>query len=98
VGWFSNASADERRHVLSYLNAADGEHIAWDLTRLAYASVADTAVAILQDLMQLDNEARMNYPGRPSGNWQWRYRAGMLTDEIANELREMTELYGRVVG
>ncbi len=98
VGWFSNASADERRHVLSYLNVADGEHIAWDLTRLAYASVADTAVATLQDLMQLDNEARMNYPGRPSGNWQWRYRAGMLTDEIADELREMTELYGRVVG
>ena len=95
VGWFSNASEDERRHVLSYLNVADGEDIAWDLIRLAYASVADTAVATLQDLMQLDNEARMNYPGRPSGNWQWRYTTGMLTDDIANKLRQMTELYGR---
>jgi 4-alpha-glucanotransferase len=95
VGWFANASEDERRHVTSYLNVADGEHIAWDLIRLAYASVADTAVATLQDLMKLDNEARMNYPGRPSGNWQWRYTAGMLSDDIADELRQMTELYGR---
>ncbi|NCF67593.1 MAG: 4-alpha-glucanotransferase [Chloroflexi bacterium] len=98
VGWFANASEDERRHVLSYMNASGGEHIAWDLIRLAYASVADTAVATLQDLMNLDNEARMNYPGRPSGNWQWRHTAGMLSDDLANALRELTELYGRVVG
>lgn len=96
VGWFANASEDERKHVLSYMNAPDGENIAWDLTRLAFASVADTAVATLQDLMNLGDEARMNFPGKPSGNWQWRYTTAMLTDDIANDLRQMTELYGRM--
>jgi 4-alpha-glucanotransferase len=94
-GWFGNASEEERKHVLSYLNANHGEEIAWNLTRLAYASVADTAVATLQDLMNLDNEARMNFPGKPSGNWQWRYEAQMLTDDIARRLAEMTDLFGR---
>ena len=97
VGWFDNASDDEKKHVLSYLNVDGGENIAWDLIRLSYASVADTAVATLQDLMNLDDEARMNFPGKPSGNWQWRYTANMLTDDIASELRKMTELYGRGV-
>ncbi len=94
-GWFANAGEDERQHVLSYLNVGSGDNIAWDLTRLGYASVADTAVSTLQDLMNLDNEARMNFPGKPSGNWQWRYEAQMLSDDIAGRLKEMTELYGR---
>jgi 4-alpha-glucanotransferase len=95
VGWFGNASEDEKAHVLRYMNADNGEHIAWDMIRLAYASVANTAVATLQDLMNLGNEARMNFPGKPSGNWQWRYTADMLTDDIAGRLRYLTELYGR---
>ncbi len=94
-GWFSNSSEDERQHVLGYMNVTSGENIAWDMTRLAYASVADTAVSTLQDLMDLDNQARMNFPGKPSGNWQWRYEAHMLTDEIAQRLAVLTELYGR---
>jgi 4-alpha-glucanotransferase len=94
IGWYLNASEEERDHVRRYLSR-DGHDIAWDLIRLAYASVADTAVATMQDLMTLGNEARMNYPSRPSGNWQWRYSSEMLTDEIAHRLAQITELYGR---
>lgn len=96
VGWFENASADEQEHVLSYMNVPNGDNIAYDLIRLSFASVADTAVATLQDLMDLGDEARMNFPGKPSGNWQWRYTADMLTVEMAKTLRRMTELYGRL--
>lgn len=95
IGWFGNITDNERRHALRYMNLDNGDDIAWDLTRLAYASVADTAVSTLQDLMGLDNQARMNFPGKPSGNWQWRYEAEMLTEDIAGRLKEMTELYGR---
>jgi 4-alpha-glucanotransferase len=38
----------------------------------------------------------MNYPGKPEGNWQWRYDADSLTDELAGRLRELTEIYGRM--
>lgn len=95
IGWFRNASEDERDHIRRYM-AISGANIAWDMIRLAYASVANTAVATLQDLMELDNVARMNFPGKPSGNWQWRYTPDMLTDEIAYRLRDITALYGRL--
>jgi 4-alpha-glucanotransferase len=78
------------------MNAPNGDNIAWDMIRLAFASVANTAVAMLQDLMNLGTEARMNYPGKPSGNWQWRYSSEMLTEDTTWQLRELTELYGRV--
>ncbi len=94
LGWYRNASTDEKDHVRRYV-ARDGTDIAWDMIRLAYASVADSAVVPLQDLMSLGNEARMNYPGKEGGWWCWRFTTGMLTDFIADRLRELTELFGR---
>ena len=96
IGWYDSTSEQERDHLRRYL-ARDASDVAWDLIRLAYASVADMAIATMQDLMRLGNEARMNYPSRPSGNWQWRYTPDMLTENIAEWLAEMTELYGRVL-
>jgi 4-alpha-glucanotransferase len=94
VGWYRNANESERDHVRRY-TARDGSEISWDLTRLAYLSVADTAVIPLQDLMRLGNEARMNFPGKPAGNWQWRYTQDMLTAVIIHRLRDKAALYGR---
>ncbi len=94
VGWFGNISEEERDHVRRYL-ARDGHDISWDLIRLAYSSAANVAIATMQDLMKLGNDARMNFPSVESGNWQWRYRPEMLTSEIAERLREITELYMR---
>jgi 4-alpha-glucanotransferase len=85
----------ERTAALRYL-AADGTHIHWDMIRLALASVANLAVIPMQDLLGLGQEARMNYPGKPEGNWEWRLTAEMLTGELAVRLRELTEIYGRV--
>ena len=52
------------------------------LMRLAWSSGAALAIAPLQDLLNLGPEARMNVPGRPEGNWAWRFRDGALTDEL----------------
>ncbi|MCA9973482.1 MAG: 4-alpha-glucanotransferase [Anaerolineales bacterium] len=95
VGWYWSASEWERDHVRRYLGV-DGHDIAWDMIRLAWMSVADTAVATMQDLMGLGSEARMNFPGKTGGYWRWRYRPEMLTPHIGARLRELTELYGRV--
>jgi 4-alpha-glucanotransferase len=95
LGWYHNSSVDEKDHVRRYV-ASDGSDISWDLIRLAYASVADTAVIPLQDLMSLGNEARMNYPGKVGGWWTWRYTEDMLADSISQHLLELTELFGRV--
>jgi 4-alpha-glucanotransferase len=84
----------ERTVALKYM-ASDGSQIHWDMIRLALASVADVAILPLQDVFGLGQEARMNYPGRAEGNWEWRYTADMLQDGLATRLREMVEIYGR---
>jgi 4-alpha-glucanotransferase len=85
----------ERTAALKYM-ASDGQQVHWDMIRLALASVGNLAIVPLQDVLGLGQEARMNYPGKPEGNWQWRFATDLLTAERAARLREMTEIYGRV--
>jgi 4-alpha-glucanotransferase len=96
-GWYEAITEKERDHLRRYA-ARDCRDVAWDMMRLAWQSVADLAVAPLQDVLDLGTEARMNLPGRPSGNWGWRYTEGMLHDGVLDRLAEMTELYARQPG
>ena len=65
------------------------------LLRLAWASVADYAIAPLQDILNLDTEARMNFPGRQEGNWSWRFESHQLSPALLKRLRDVTEATGR---
>ncbi len=104
VGWFTGSNgqttqsaavkAAERLFVRRYTGTS-GDEIHWDLIRTALASVADTAIVPMQDLLGLGSEARMNLPGSASGNWGWRLRANQL-DPIARErLADLTAVYFR---
>jgi 4-alpha-glucanotransferase len=93
-GWYAGAPEKQRHFARTYLGC-DGGDIAWSLIRAGLASVADTFVAPLQDVLDLGSEARMNLPGSPGGNWGWRCRREQLTDAVAGRLRELTETYGR---
>lgn len=97
VGWYAQAPERERDHVRRYL-ARDDANVAWELWRLAQASVADTAIAPLQDLLGLGPEARMNVPGAASGNWGWRFAWDEVPDWLLGELHAMATLYGRLPG
>ena len=93
-GWYTSLPDHQKDFVRRYL-ARDGNDIAWDLIRLAWSSVADYALAPLQDLLGLGTETRMNLPGRPTGNWGWRFRQEQVTDGLMDRLREQTELFNR---
>ena len=86
---------EETQRALAYLGT-DGSRINWDFIRLAMTSVADTAIIPLQDVLGFGNEARMNTPGTTHGNWQWRFSANMLTDEIKERLKNLSEISGRL--
>jgi 4-alpha-glucanotransferase len=86
--------ADERAFAGAYLDL-DGREVHWAMIRAILASVADTAVAPMQDVLGLGSEARMNVPARPSGNWRWRFSWGQVGDEVRDRLRELTRVYGR---
>ncbi|MFZ2358945.1 MAG: 4-alpha-glucanotransferase [Anaerolineae bacterium] len=97
VGWWENSStAEERAFALRYLDKVDGSDIAWDIARLAWTSIAKLAIVTLQDLLSQGGWARMNLPGRPGGNWQWRYLAHALDGRIQQRLLEMTAVFGRL--
>jgi 4-alpha-glucanotransferase len=94
VGWFKSLQSEERRRVERYVPGS-GRNVAWELIRLAWSSVADTAIAPLQDVLSLGPDARMNLPGTAAGNWGWRLKPGMLKNQLLDRLGEMTETYGR---
>ncbi len=94
LGWYRRVPEEERDFFRRYLNR-DGSQVSWDFIRAAWGSVAVFALAPLQDFLELGNEARMNYPGNPGGNWAWRMPQGCLTDHLGERIREINFLYAR---
>jgi 4-alpha-glucanotransferase len=94
VGWFRTLQEHERHYLRRYAPQAEQDG-AWGLIRLAWASVADYALMPLQDMLNLGPEARMNMPGRPAGNWGWRFTPEMLRDDLLGRLADLTDVYWR---
>ncbi len=95
VGWYKHATESEQDFYRRYL-ARSGEDIAWDLIRGVWSSVASMALAPMQDFLSLDSDARMNYPGRPSGNWFWRITPSALNSKLQERIIETNLLYSRL--
>lgn len=93
-GWYESTN-EECRDYARRLMQVSGDDISWDLIRLAISSTARYCVIPLQDVLCLGSEARMNTPGVRAGNWQFRFRREQLTDDGAEGLRYLCELYNR---
>jgi len=94
LGWFNSAPEEEKIFAKEYLGV-DGSDIAWDLIRLGWASVASYAIAPIQDILHLDSSARMNFPGRIGGNWEWRMPEDYNQDDLIERLKKINATYGR---
>jgi 4-alpha-glucanotransferase len=85
---------EEKAFARKYL-ATDGREMSWVMIRALLASVADTAIVPLQDVLGLGSAARMNRPATLGGNWRWRFREDALRAEHGDRLRELVRLYER---
>ena len=94
AGWWASATDRERHMARGYL-ATDGHDMPWTLIRAAMASVADTAVHPMQDVLALPSDCRMNHPGQESGWWGWRFQWSQVQSWHAQRLAELSRLYGR---
>jgi 4-alpha-glucanotransferase len=105
VGWFNSTAGKgstrtaqqietEKRFCLEYLNTK-GREIHWDFIRAVFASVADTAIIPLQDVLGSGSQGRMNLPATQEGNWQWRFKADELKEKLSKRLKHLTALYVR---
>lgn len=93
-GWFDSAPENERDFAKRYLGV-DGHDFAWDLIRTVWKSVAVLAIAPMQDVLGLGPEARMNFPSKLGGNWEWRMSENDLREDLAAGLRDLNWLTKR---
>ena len=96
LGWTETAEAEDVLMARRYLHVDDEEGFNWSMMRAALMSVADTAILMMQDIIGLGSEARINTPSTLGGNWQWRISDGCINDWLAGIVRENTALYGRL--
>lgn len=94
LGWWETRPEWERENVRRELGTA-GAGIVDDMIRAAYASVAETAIIPMQDVLRLDGGSRMNYPGKMEGNWCWRFSWDQLAEGRGEWLAALAAEHGR---
>lgn len=93
-GWYYSLDKNIKMKVLEYAGADEHQFVG-KMIKMAWSSVARMALIPMQDLLELGGEGRMNTPGTPAGNWQWRYRNDQISDEKINWLNHITNIYNR---
>ena len=94
-GWFEKITSEDLQNAIEYLGLNDTEGYVWGILRGGMSSVACLFIAQMQDYLELDNNARMNVPGEPEGNWQWRMLPNKITPELTRKIARMTHIYNR---
>jgi 4-alpha-glucanotransferase len=100
TGWYAGLPEAARRQLwrVSGQSGATASDAAAALLELAWSSVAALAIAPLQDVLALGNDACMNRPGRAEGNWRWRVTEDLLSASAFASLRALTEASCRSAG
>ena len=95
-GWAESAPPEDIAFARKYLGIGENDSLLWPLMRAAMASVAETSILMMPDIIGSDKNGRINTPGSLQDNWQWRIDGGCINDWLAGVLYEYTALYGRL--
>jgi 4-alpha-glucanotransferase len=95
LGWWCTASEQEKAFSRQYF-AKDNLDLPWDMLSALSASVANTVIFPMQDVLCLSGEHRMNYPGHAEGNWEWRFTWEYVQPFYTIKLAEITRLNVRL--
>lgn len=97
IGWWNsiqNDGTDTKEFFMNY-TGSNGQDVCKDLIRLAYSSIAALVIIPLQDWLRLGTEARMNFPGRPDGNWSWRFSWNQISENLISEIKTFIKIFER---
>lgn len=97
VGWLKEADEAEVNLARKYMNITEEEGHNWGIIRTLYGTQADTTIVQMQDVLGLDNKARMNIPGTKGNNWSWRIKKEEMTKELSEKLYDLTKIFGRLI-
>ncbi len=95
LGWWRALNGRDQSFIGEYAGHWIHEP-AWELMRLAWSSVADLAIAPLQDVLGLGGDARMNVPGKADGNWKWRMKWEYFPYGTVERIADLTERFNRL--
>ena len=94
-GWFDSLTDIEKHQVREYLSCNDRE-VVWALIRATMLSHADTAIIPMQDILELGNQARMNFPSTCNDkNWSWMLDGEDIPAEAMERFAKLVGLSGR---
>lgn len=94
-GWVDTLDKKSLKFAKKYLNVKRKSDIPMALIRAAWASVAEVAVAQMQDFLDSPKDARMNTPSTLGSNWQFRTSSEQFTPELAKKIRKLNKIYNR---
>ncbi len=98
VGWFLKEARNyEKKNLAKYLGKELAlDTINLDLMKLAASSVANLVIVPVQDILGLDEKARMNHPATTKGNWKWRMKKKEMSCKNFSYIKKLTEIYSRI--
>ena len=94
-GYYESLSPEQLDYAMEYCGVNKKRHLTDAIIKLGYASVADTVIFQMQDILKKDNSARMNYPSTIGDNWRYRMKKGEFTEKIQKKLCNLADIYGR---
>ena len=95
-GWYKDADQQTKDLLNQYAGKeVSEEDVHWVLARMAYASVARIAILPMQDVLNLDESARMNIPASADNNWAWRLTHEQLNKDVENKLKHLVQMFNR---
>jgi len=94
-GWYNGLTEQQQQYINDYTHRREDESICQAMIRQLFATVSNTAIATMQDVLDLPASSRMNVPSTIGGNWQWRMQQSDLTQDKKDFLAKMTTLYQR---
>ena len=86
LGWWNTLTEYEREFAKDYLQIESDEDVCRKAIARCLDSEARMVILPVQDILELDSDARMNFPGTPFGNWRW----SLLPEQHA-QLREVAD-------
>ena len=94
--YFQSLGSKSAKYMQAYTDCHEEEELAKGIIKLAYASVADTAIIQMQDILLKDNKARINLPSTIGQNWRWRLKEGEFNSKEIEELFNLADIYYRL--
>ncbi len=94
-GWLENSAKPTIKYAKKYLQVNRKADIPDAMIVCAWQSIAQLAVAQMQDFLHEPKTCRMNTPSVLGGNWQYRTSEEDFSPELAKKIRRLNRIYGR---